>query len=246
MCSNEPNQCKRSELVEQKANPLIKASARYGSMTVLRASIQAVPVVGGAMDTMLAGLGAKWQEERIISYLGFLEDRLMHLEKFQDLPDIEPSEPLYDFIMQVFDNVARTRSKYKQQCFANLVARQICINADWEDAEAANRLLKDLSKRHIEILLTISDVKVCGSPFENLQVVAFPEGLKSKNFEAPPTDLTKLFPTIPIQFLRMMCSELIAMGLLHDEGIGRHATRSMHFFVLTETAHWFLKWISED
>jgi hypothetical protein len=43
----------------------------------------------------------------------------------------------------------------------------------------------------------------------------------------------------------VILSELIALGLVKDEGVGRYGGIGMTYFVPTENADWFFSWISE-
>jgi hypothetical protein len=45
--------------------------------------------------------------------------------------------------------------------------------------------------------------------------------------------------------IRLVCAELVALGLLHDEGVGRLSTPAMEYFVATDISRWFMKWIIE-
>ena len=97
---------------EEKAISFVtKASAVYCDKFPLRSAIQAIPGLGGALDTMLAGLGANYQYKRLEDFIADLNKRLSHVEQ---LVNIEPSEPLFDFILQTFDQVRQTRSEEKR------------------------------------------------------------------------------------------------------------------------------------
>lgn len=222
-----------------KAGFITKASAMYSDKFLLRAKIQLIPGIGGALDTLLSGLGGKYQFDRIEHFLGELDERLKRIET---LNVIEPTEPLYDLMMQVFDQVIKTRSEEKRQLFANLVANQVLNNGIWDEAETATRLLADLADLHIKLLKIALGVPKCKGVFDNLQVftltvIGMPEN--------GPTDIRHLFPELSIAVLEMACSELIAKGLLRDEGLGRFDTKSMEYFTATEMAQWLMDWIAE-
>ena len=88
-----------------------KLSAAYEKVFPLRAAVQAVPMVGGTLDTMFAGLGARWQARRLEDFIQKLSSRLSHVESIQSASLLVPSEPLYDFIRQVLEHVVKTRSE---------------------------------------------------------------------------------------------------------------------------------------
>jgi len=144
-----------------KAGFITKASAIYSEKFLLRAKMQLIPCIGGALDTLLAGLGAKYQLDRLENFIGELDVRLNRME---GLAAIKPGEPLWDFIMQVFDQVIRTRSEEKRKRFANLVANQVVRDSNWDEAETAGRLLAVLSDLHIQVLDLAFKIKPCDHP----------------------------------------------------------------------------------
>lgn len=236
---------------EEKAIGFItKASAAYCDKFPLRSAIQAIPLLGSSLDTMLAGLGANYQYKRLEDFIDVLNKRLSHVEQ---LMNIEPSEPLFDFMMQTFDQVLRTRSEEKRERFANLVANQVAKRCDWNEAEAASRLLSDLSDINIKVIdlaLTIGHRK---PPYEN--TVKVTEGLcpvtisdkwaNDKHASRQATDLRPHFPSLSKSAFQVICSELESKGLLRDRGLDYADRRPMEVFVATELAQWLIDWISE-
>lgn len=231
-------------LEEEAPEALIRASRKYSDAYLLRSAIQALPVVGGSLDTILAGKGSQWQINRLERFVEQLDDRLRRISSDTALR-LEPTEPLYDFVMQVFDQVVRTRSDEKRALFANVVVRQIEIVRPWEEAESAARLLSDLSDLHIRVVLASLEAPICNYPFEGLRVITIASTKFSSAGPVQPSDLRELFPELPPLSLRMYCAELVARGLLHDEGPGRIEMCAMTHFVATELAAWFMGWIKE-
>ena len=58
-------------------------------------------------------------------------------------------------------------------------------------------------------------------------------------------DLQTYFPQLKNPAFMVILSELIALGLVKDEGVGRYGGIGMTYFVPTENADWFFSWISE-
>ncbi|HIJ53121.1 MAG TPA: hypothetical protein HPP66_08215 [Planctomycetes bacterium] len=237
---------------EEKAIGFItKASAAYCDKFPLRSAIQAIPYLGSSLDTMLAGLGANYKYKRLEDFIAVLNKRLSNIEKNVN---IEPSEPLFDFMMQIFDQVSRTRSKDKRKKFANLVANQVLKRCDWDEAEAAYRLISDLSDINIQVLdlaITIGHRK---HPFEN--IVKVTDGLcpvtisdkwaNDKYSSRQATDLRPHFPSLSQSAFQVICSELESKGLLRDRGLDYADRRHMEVFVATDLAQWLIDWISES
>ncbi len=232
------------------ASFITKASARYCDKFPLRAAIQAIPVLGSSLDTMLAGLGARYQYERLEDFIFKLNEKMKQVKKSGHLTSAELSEPFFDLMMQVFDQAIRTRSEEKRKRFANLVTNQFINQSDWDEAETACRLLGDLSDLHIQVLsvfeyvkkhdaenhgeLTVSDRWSNSEDFDND---------KRKRVRRP--DLRPHFPSLSNSAILMICSELVSKGLLHDIGVGRMEVGAMEIFVATDLAKWLMEWISE-
>jgi len=233
-----------NESAESSSSTLTKLSADYNSNWPLRSLIQAIPYLGGSLDMLLSGRGANYQYRRIEDFIRELQQRLTGLERTLTIDDVQPSEPLYDYIMRVFDGVRRSRSSEKRGHFANLVARQISNQSSWDEPEAAASLLDSLSELQVQILVYAQRVSPCAAIGGNHRVFT----LAKNPFGAPEDAAPKLqtaFPTVPALALRAACSELIARGLLYDEGVGRLDVKAQEYFEATDFADWFIGWISE-
>lgn len=220
---------------------LTRISAQYAEAFPLRALIQGIPYVGGSLDTILAGRGSRWQYERLSAFLTLLDRRLRQVEVHGAVPDVDPSEPLFDFVMQVFDHVIRTRSERKREAFAAIVARQVVQRHPWDDAEAAARLASQLSDLDVAVLAAAARAPLCEAPFNGLAVVT----MFQQNVGGDVTLLQALFPGVPDRALRLACATLVAHGLLHDEGAGRLSVGAMDYFVITDLGKWFFEWLGE-
>ena len=225
---------------------LIKKSADYEKLFPLRAAIQAIPVMGGTIDTMLAGLGARWQAKRLEDFVQKLSSRLSEVEAAQSASVLAPSEPLYDFVRQVFEHVVKTRSEEKRLRFANVVAHQIRTLASWDDAEEAARILSDLSEFDLAVLTTVTQALPCGEPFAGMRLAIFIPPPERVAMTPPPLDLPSAFPAAPHRALLLSVSRLISLGLLRDEGIGRWGTKPLNYVVASGLGEWFMRWISDE
>ncbi len=234
-----------ASLLPDKTSGFTQVSSSYAEKFPLRAAIQAIPWVGGSIDTLFAGVGAKWQYDRLDKFLKVLHERLGRIEKLDSLEAIQPSEPLYDFTMRVFDHVLRTRSDEKRRRFAAIVAHQVQHPLTWDEADAMTRLLGDLSDLHVDILVQIKNAPLLADPFHGLRVVKVAPIERIEDRPPHVTNLRTLLPGINLAALQLACSELAARGLLHDEGVGRVGVSAMTCFIATQLADDFLKWIDE-
>ena len=207
----------------------------------MRAAVQLIPGVGGALDTLFSGLGAKYQQQRLMH---FLEELSQRLSKVEDLADIQPSEALYDFIVNAMIQASTTRSEEKRKRFASIVTKQISQKRQWDEAEDALRILGEMSDSHMEVLSVATSVPPCDGPFDGLRVVTLVKQPLGKGIR--PTELQQALPESPYLTLRRICAELLSRGLLDDDGVGRVDTKAMQYFVASEIATWFIGWVADE
>jgi len=222
---------------------LTKAGEKYRDRISLRTAVQAIPYIGGALDTLLSGHAGKIQEARFQSFLEELDSRLHRLE---NIAEVEPDEEFFDFMLNVFDGVLRSKSKEKRAHFASIVANQVKNKREWGEADTAIRLLMELSEIHVVVLREALNAPVCGPPFDGLRVISLVEQPLGEKNGKRPLALTEVLPEYTNLALRMACSELASRALLHDEGISHWDIGALEYLVTTNLASWFIDWISNE
>jgi len=214
--------------------------ARYAETYAIRAGIQAIPGIGGSLDTLLAGGASKIQMRRLESYVEILQSRLSVIEEIA--ADLD-SEGFSDFILSTIDQAVHTRSVEKRQRLAQVVCRQTTLGFSWDEAEGAARLLASLEEMHLSVLREAVNAPIASGPYEGHRLVtlekADPAGASSNG-----VNLRNLFFSHDNHVLELICSDLVSRGLLRDEGVGRLSTKSMTVFIATDLANWLWKWIS--
>lgn len=224
------------------ASEISKLRQRYADIVILRASVQAIPYIGGSLDTLLAGRAAQIHLERVEKFASDLAHRLAAVESAAaNLND----EAFADLMLSTFEEVARTRSDQKRSRFAEIITNQIAKPIPWEEPENAVRLLSDLEGIHIEIIEAALHAPSAEGAFSNLRVISLNTEPIDSGMQNAPVSLLTLFPRYGGAALRMACAELTAKGLLHDEGIGRWDMGAMKYFVPTDLAEWLSGWISQ-
>ncbi len=228
---------------EKVKKTLVKASEGYAANTVLRATVQAIPYVGGPLDTLLAGKGAKVQFERLEHFLSELSHRL---ERVESVPDID-EQALYDLSLDAMEKSIRARLAEKRVLYANVVARHVIQARKVDESEMALRIIADLDLIHLEILRETLHAPTCDEPFSGLKVVDISEraSIKAGEGKKGPVVLKERLHNWPLEALRYAASELVSRGLLYDEGIGRWDIKAMEFLVPTDTAYWVDEWLSD-
>lgn len=236
---------------ETKGTFLQAASEKYGEQISMRALVQAIPYVGGSLDTLLAGRGTQIQKQRIESFLNELDRRLRLIEP---VPAMQPTEELFDLMLNAFDGVVRARSEKMRNRFASVIASQISAARDWEEADAALRLISELTDLHIAVLVVAKNAPICTEdPFKRLQVISLSD---TEGFGVPvedlwingvrPTPLRCSLPEYSINVLRMVCSELVSHNLLYDVGVGMWSGKPLVYLTASEFATWLFSWLSDE
>lgn len=224
-------------------NKLANLKQKYADQIALRAAVQAIPYIGGSIDTLLVGGSARIQLQRVEKFVIEISERLEELER---ISAITQDEEFNDLILFTFEKVAKTRSTDKLKRFAEIIANQLVKPTSWDEPESAVRLLSDLEDIHIQILdVALKTPKMSVGAFHGLQVISLIDKSKYDQMENPPEHLFNTLPQYKPSVLRMACAELVAKGLLLDEGIGRWDLSPMSFFVATDLAEWLAKWISK-
>lgn len=219
---------------------LVDASQWYDGALLLRAAVKAIPSIGGALDTLLAGIGPKYKEDRVIQFLAILNSRVARLESVPS----KPSEELADMCLRAVRYASDTRSSAKRERFAAIVAKQAANPTNWDEADAALRLLNDLSEVHVAVLKRSIEAPIAQASFGNMRVVSL--GVAPQRSDAFKIErLEDSLPQYSNVALTLACSELVSRGLLHDEGLGRYDTGALQFFRATDVAHWFVAIVSD-
>ena len=227
---------------DKPSTAISKLQQRYADIVSLRASVQAIPYIGGSLDTLLAGRATQIQLERVEKFVNDLAHRLAAVESAAaNLND----EAFSDLMLSSFEKVARTRSDQKRSRFAEIITNQVAKPAQWEEPENAVRLLSDLEDIHIEIIEAALGAPVAEGTFSGLRVISLEAAPIHSDKHNGPVSLVASFPRYGTAALRMACAELAAKGLLHDEGIGRWDMGAMKYFVPTDLAEWLAGWITQ-
>ncbi|WP_186593821.1 hypothetical protein [Synechococcus sp. RS9909] len=213
---------------------------RYSDAYAIRAGIQAIPGIGGSLDTLLAGGASKIQMQRLESYVQMLQSRMSAIEEVAaDLG----SEGFSDFILSTIDQAIHTRSVQKRQRLVQVVGRQATLAFSWDEAESAARLLASLEEMHVAVLREAVNAPMATGPYEGHRIVTLEKATHAGS-ASNSINLRDLFSSYESHVLELACSELVSRGLLRDEGVGRLSTKSMTVFVATDLANWLWKWIS--
>lgn len=216
----------------------------YADSITSRAVVQTIPVVGGALDTIMAGYGTQIQQERFYRLLDILTRRM---DEIEGVNPIEATEEFLDLIRVAVENSVRTRSDIKRERFANIIANTVISDIKpWDEAETVMKLLGELEDIHVEILFKIVKTPACQrSSFEGMKVARLlpsSESISDSQFLM----LFEEFEQYSPWKIQLACSELLSKGLLLDEGTNRIGVGSMELLILTDTSKWLIEWLRSN
>lgn len=228
----------------------LSISAKYDDLYSLRSLVQAIPIYGGSIDTLLSGAGANFKQKRIESFLHELQKQISRIEKskFKLNPeDIEGNEDVYDLFINCIERSSRTKSEEKRKRFAQIFTNQTLELHFWDEATLILKMIDSLSDLDIKILNLAVHAPPCSKPFEGLRVVQIYRNDRATVTvkDNLPISLQEKLSELPIHALEQSCASLLANGLLQDEGPGRLGAKTMEFFTPTDTGIRLVEWISE-
>lgn len=100
-------------------------SESYSEHFLLRAGVNLIPCIGGALDIFVAGRGEKIAKKRIENFIEELKIELKDFnEKKLDKEYLE-SECFFDLIINTFKKVVINRTKEKTKLFAKIIKNSI-------------------------------------------------------------------------------------------------------------------------
>ncbi len=228
-------------MASRKDVPLLtRASVLYGDSTSTRSLVLAIPGIGSSIDLILSENGQEYVKKKIQAFLEELKMRLDTVE--EGAIKVSDEEALFDLLQTAYENVVRARSEEKIKRFARLTSDCLSNDRNWDETEAAIRLISDLTDTHIKVLkIATSTSPFTAEGFEGLRVFS----IINKNEELAVPSLKQKLGHLSDTASRMYCSELISKGLLHDVGIGAWDIGTLELLVPTELADWLLDKVGE-
>jgi len=94
---------------------------KYADNHKLRAIVNIVPHIGGALDVLLSEKGNKWREDRLNKLLIDLDNRLSKAENQKAIFERFETEEFYDLILQALNSAMKTRHMEKINLYSNIL-----------------------------------------------------------------------------------------------------------------------------
>ncbi len=222
---------------------LERASQSYGDQIILRAAVKVIPHIGGALDKLLSGAGAKVRRERLEHFVYELSRRL---ERYAAVPRID-EDVLYDLVMYAIEQSVRTRKRSKRELFASVIARYVVQSSEADEIEMALRIISELEDIHFEMLRLALEAPECAGVFSGLRLISIGEADENVDFGGiMPLNVNEHMDRWPQEMIPFAASELVSKALLIDEGSQRWDPKPLKYLVATETARWVRALIGEQ
>jgi hypothetical protein len=97
------------------------AALAYSSNTPIRAAMQAVPYVGGALDTLLGAPGQEIERKRVVAMFNFLAQELTAVKETAIRKDWLGSEQAYDVLVEAIAAARRSRGEARLRVLARVL-----------------------------------------------------------------------------------------------------------------------------
>jgi hypothetical protein len=146
-------------------------SEKYGSLSLVRAAVQTVPYFGGAIDTLLASQGAKWQQERINDFMVKLDADLNDLKSQKFLTEESffehlQTEEAIPIIVRCIREALNSIEKEKIDMFKNITKNYLLGKqlSGVSEVEAFIRTTNNITAKEFEYFCHIAN----GIPYEHM------------------------------------------------------------------------------
>ncbi|PKA14316.1 hypothetical protein [Leptospira haakeii] len=161
-----------------------RAIKGYANSPYFRALVQAIPHVGGSIDTILYEKGSLWKEERLEHFIKVFSQKIDNLNQLNEqtvrLADSKiNSEDFHDLFMETIKSIITTKEKEKINLFANILLNYIESSDEGNEAGIYIQLLDSLSIDEIALLKKILNSKDRMTVYEIEGRQTFWEQLKS-------------------------------------------------------------------
>lgn len=132
---------------------------KYSNCSILRAGVNLIPTIGGALDILLSEQGAKYREKRLQNFLSSLDSRIGELElQNEELKERLSNEAFYDLFIHAAESCIKTRHDSKHIAYANILLHQFSQNYhNSNTAELMMITLDNLSIEEIEYLSELNE-----------------------------------------------------------------------------------------
>ncbi|WP_203258403.1 hypothetical protein [Hyunsoonleella ulvae] len=131
---------------------------KYSDSSTLRAGVNAIPYIGGALDVILSSGIQKKSEERFLNFLNELETQLNRIDEDKLNYNYLGSEEFYDLFLQTSNLALRTRLRQKIKAYANiLISFAVSEYQNGIKAEDVLNIIEGLTENDIKLIKVVSE-----------------------------------------------------------------------------------------
>lgn len=209
-------------------------SSAYSCNFSARVATNIIPGIGSMVDTTIMHVANKNQCERIEKVLKKMQDKVEKLEHIS----IDFHDPTFtDYVIDICHKAQQARTDAKLDRFASSFSYQCEKSEPWDDAFAINRLIDQLDEVHIAILSVSINVNSCkvDSSEQPLKIIA----TNTHDIEGV-HDLFALLPEYSKESLILGCNDLVAHGLVYDDGSNRAGHFAKEWISPSDITYWFI------
>jgi hypothetical protein len=154
---------------------LLRASEVYADQVLIRASINAIPFIGGSIDVLLSSFGQKFVIKRIENFLTELNHEISLLDSKKINHDFLNSEEGFDLIIKSFNSASRTRQQEKLKLYAKILKNALTNQKTYseEEPEMFLEIIEGLSTREFRVATLLFRQKAKMKPHESVRTVDF-------------------------------------------------------------------------
>lgn len=139
---------------------LEKASEIYAENTYIRALVNAIPYIGGSLDTLFYSKGQKILEERILILLKNLKEDIELTEEKMVKKDFIDTEEFFDLIVKAINASTKTKSKEKIKLYSKVLKGSLTLEHTNEyDPYTYLTIIEELSFKEIEVARCLYELK---------------------------------------------------------------------------------------
>jgi hypothetical protein len=132
-----------------------KASEAYVQNTLLRATINLIPYIGGSLDVVFASRGTLTQK-RIVEFLESLKEEMSHIKEERIDTAYLQSPEFSDIIFKLIEASLRTRDREKTRLYAKFLRGAVLLqNRNQSSLEDYLATLIELTPIELEVARTI-------------------------------------------------------------------------------------------
>jgi hypothetical protein len=206
------------------------------AISVLKGTISAIPVIGGALNELIFEARSRLQQQRLNAFFQALATDVEALESRMLDRGFIASNEFSDLLEDICQRVARTGSEKKREHFRHVLLGALQGTHDSDFSSYFLGLVSELSDTQVTILQRFVPYLVRKQAYE----------AEGRRLEVEPIDYNEGRWSLAPEVAKQVVQSLIAKGLLFDDSLGRFDTPAFTIIKPTELGGRFVAWLKAD